>query len=136
MDTQAASGPEALLGPGAAPELDEFVMARIAEDKRVAARAAEASAGGDVAGPQPAEAAEHAARFGPGRVLADCAALSRLVQACRDVRPDTRFLGSRPSGLPDFPPQPTDQHELAALALALLALPHAGHPDYREEWRP
>ncbi|SFO72198.1 hypothetical protein SAMN05660464_0753 [Geodermatophilus dictyosporus] len=136
MDTEAAFVPEALVGPGAGPELDEFVMARIAEDKRVAARAAETPADGDLPGPLPPEVAEHAARFGPGRVLADCAAMSRLVQACRDVRPDTRFLGSRPSGLPDFPPTPTDHHQLAALALALLALPHARHPDYREEWRP
>jgi hypothetical protein len=46
------------------------------------------------------------------------------------------FLGARPSGWPDFPLPPHDQHQLAALTLALLALPYAAHHDYRQEWRP
>jgi hypothetical protein len=36
----------------------------------------------------------------------------------------------------DFPLAPHDQHQLAAVTLALLALPYAGHHDYRAEWRP
>jgi hypothetical protein len=36
----------------------------------------------------------------------------------------------------DYPPAPHDQHQLAAVTLALLALPYAGHHDYRAEWRP
>jgi hypothetical protein len=69
-------------------------------------------------------------------VRADCAAKRRIVQACRDLRPDTRILGARLAGMGDYPPAPHDQHQLAAVTLALLALPHAGHHDYRDEWRP
>jgi hypothetical protein len=146
---------ESGLAPDMTPQLDEFVMARIAEDKRIAARAADedrlgaARAGSPPdgapsrpgSGPAAATAlhsatAEHVARFGPVRVLDECAAKRWMVQACRDARPDTAFLGARPGGLPDFPLTPADVHQLAALTLALLALPYAGHPDYREEWRP
>ena len=145
---------ESGLEPDTTPQLDEFVMARIAEDKRIAARAADDDPDASRAvhlpdaapsrprpGPASATArhsatAEHVARFDPARVLADCAAKRWIVQACRDARPDTAFLGTRPGGLPDFPLTPADIHQLAALTLALLALPYAGHPDYREEWRP
>jgi hypothetical protein len=46
------------------------------------------------------------------------------------------FLGTRPPGMADFPLTPRDQHQFAALTLALLALPYADHHDYRPEWRP
>jgi Family of unknown function (DUF6221) len=131
---------ESGLEPDREPNLDEFVLARIAEDKRIAADAAAASgraewAVEDTSG-SPDGGAEHAARFDPARVLAECAARRRLVLACRDARPDLHFLGARPRGLADFPLTPTDQHQLAALTLALLAMPYAEHHDYRPEWRP
>jgi hypothetical protein len=128
------------LEPDQQPDLDQFLLARIAEDKRVAADAASAGgreewdAGADAVGPP--HVAEHVARHDPARVLAECAAKRRLVLACRDSRPDLHFLGARPAGMADFPLTPTDQHKLAALTLALLALPYAGHHDYRPEWRP
>jgi hypothetical protein len=132
------------LEPDMQPELDEFLLARIAEDKRVAVDAASASGGEEwtddtppgPAGPNGAGAAEHVHRHDPARVLVECAAKRRLVMACRDIRPDLAFLGRRPRGLPDFPLTPTDQHQLAAVTLALLALPYAEHHDYRQEWRP
>ena len=119
------------------PDLSAFVLDRIAEDQRLAAEAAQATGreewdGGVTA---PPGATDHVAHHDPARVLAECAARRRLVLACRDVRPDLRLLGARPAGL-DFPLPPTDQHQLAALTLALLALPHAAHPDYRPAWRP
>jgi len=123
------------------PNLDEFLLARIAEDKRIAVDAAAAcgreewGAGEGLAG-LPGKAAEHAARHDPARLLAECAAKRRLVMACRDSRPDMAFLGARPKGMADFTLTPSDQHQLAALTLALLALPYAGHHDYRPEWRP
>jgi hypothetical protein len=129
---------ESGLEPDQQPDLDQFLLARIAEDKRIAADAA--TAGGreewDAAADRPRHVAEHVARHDPARVLAECAAKRRLVLACRDSRPDLRFLGARPHGLADFPLTPTDQHQLAALTLALLALPYAEHHDYRREWRP
>jgi hypothetical protein len=131
---------ESGLEPDHGPNLDEFLLARIAEDKRIAA---EAAAGGGVwaakglaeALPQRA-AAEHVAHFDPARVLAECAAKRRIVLACREARPDLHFLGSRARGMADFPLSAHGPHELAALTLALLALPYADHHDYLEEWRP
>ena len=129
-------GPDAEWGSG--PRLDEFLLARIAEDKRVATDAAAGAAGEewtpDGAGERPR--AEHVARFDPARVHAECSAKRRMVLACRESRPDLSFLGARPDGMSDFMLSPHDQHQLAALTLALLALPYADHRDYRDEWRP
>lgn len=128
-------GPETAEGSG--PRLDEFLLARIAEDERLAATAAagQGSGGPPVPGATPPRG-EHASPFDPVRVRADCSARRRIVLACREARPDTHLLGARPRGLGDFPMAPHDQHQLAALTLALLALPYAGHRDYREDWRP
>ncbi len=134
---------ESGLQPDLEPTLDEFLLARIAEDKRIAAEAAAAGGraewGIDEAtthGPPRPGAAEHVARHDPARVLAECAAKWRIVLACREIRPDMKFLGARPRGMADFFLSPSDQHQLAALTLALLALPYAAHHDYRPEWRP
>jgi Family of unknown function (DUF6221) len=134
---------ESGLEPEMQPDLDQFLLARIAEDKRIATDAAAASGRAEWApadlpgsGPPHDPAAEHVARHDPARVLAECGARRRLVLACRDIGPDRAFLGARPEGLADFPLTPTDQHQLAAVTLALLALPYAGHPEYRREWRP
>jgi hypothetical protein len=143
MDADPVLGPDlepdlgSGLEPDLEPDLDGFLLARIAEDQRMAAEAAQATgheswAGGVTA---PDGAADHVAHHDPARVLAECAAKRRLVLACRDARPDLHLLGARPEGL-DFPLPPTDQHQLAALTLALLALPYAAHPDYRPAWRP
>src|SRR5919107_4682360 len=129
-------GPETAWGSG--PRLDGFLLARIAEDERLAA----AAAGGQGSGTPPSQGpagrsgGEHASPFDPARVRADCTARRRIVLACRESRPDTHLLGARPRGLGDFPLAPHDQHQLAALTLALLALPYSGHRDYRQEWRP
>jgi Family of unknown function (DUF6221) len=129
---------ESGLEPDQLPDLDQFLLARIAEDKRIAADAAAAGGSphwdGDGAGSP--QAVEHVAHHDPARVLAECAAKRRLVLACRDSAPDLHFLGARPRGLADFTLTPGDQHQLAALTLALLALPYADHHDYRPEWRP
>ncbi len=134
---------ESGLEPDMQPDLDQFLLARIAEDKRIATDAARASGrerwtAADLPGYGPPHdaAAEHVTRHDPGRVLADCSARRRVVLACRDLRPDLTFLGARPDGLADFPLSPSDQHQLAAVTLALLALPYADHYEYRPEWRP
>ena len=122
--------------------LDEFLLARIAEDKRVAMDAAGDDGQGrwtaDAVrdGPAGPHSAEHVARHDPARVLAECAAKRRIVQACRDARPEMTFLGTRPPGMADFPIAAHGQHQFAAVILALLALPYADHPFYRPEWRP
>jgi hypothetical protein len=119
-------GPESAWGSG--PRLDEFLLARIAEDERLAAA--------DDAPTAAALPDGHASPFDPARVHAECAAKRHIVLSCRELRPDTRILGARPTGMADFPLAPHDQHQLAAVVLALLALPYAGHHDYRPEWRP
>ena len=125
------------LEPDLEPDLDGFLLARIAEDQRLASEAAQATGRGawDGSVTAPPGAVDHVVHHDPARVLAECAAKRRLVLACRDARPDLHLLGARPEGL-DFPLAPTDQHQLAALTLALLALPYADHHDYRPEWRP
>ena len=121
--------------------LDEFLLARIAEDNRVAVDAAGDGPGtwtADLVGNGPAgpASAEHVVRHDPARVIAECAARRRIVLACREARPETKFLGTRPEGMADFPTVAHGQHQLAAVTLALLALPYADHPHYRPEWRP
>jgi hypothetical protein len=133
---------ESGLEPDRAPNLDEFLLARIAEDKRMATDAAAASGRGqwsvDDVPPSGAQhgVAVHVARYDPARILAECAAKRRMVLACRDSRPDMSFLGARPRGMADFTLTPRDQHQLAALTLALLAAPYADHHDYQQKWRP
>ena len=119
-------GPEAAWGSG--PRLDEFLLARIAEDERLADQAPSYA---DVAEPD-----GHPSPFDPERVRAECAAKRSLVLTCRELRPDPTILGARQAGMDDFPLAPHDQHQFAAVTLALLALPYAGHHDYRAEWRP
>jgi len=121
------------LEPDHEPDLSEFLLARIAEDKR-AATDANARAGGSGA-PQPGPV-QHGPWHDPTHVLADCAARLRLVQVCRETGPDMAFLGARPRGMADFFLSPSNQHQLAALTLALLAVPYAGHAEYRAAWRP
>jgi hypothetical protein len=122
--------------------LDEFLLARIAEDKRVATDAAGADSKGEWGpdlvsdGPGGPRSTAHVVRHDPARVLAECSAKRRIVLACRDARPETAFVGTHPPGMAGFPVTAHDQHQLAALTLALLALPYADHPHYRPEWRP
>ena len=118
------------LEPDLEPNLEEFLLARIAEDKRIAMEAAGAE------GASSGEVSRYAKRFDPARTLSECKAKRRLILACREARPDLHFLGRRTGGVADFPLSPRDPHQLAALTLALLALPYADHHDYRPEWRP
>src|SRR3954471_18751890 len=67
-------GPEAAWGSG--PRLDEFLLARIAEDERLADQAP-LSAG-------PAEPDGHPSPFDPAQVRAECAAKRRVVLTCRE----------------------------------------------------
>ena len=91
-------GPETAWGSG--PRLDEFLLARIAEDERLATTAATGQGTGD----PPDEARRGCARLAvrPGPVSRPTASRRRIVLACRESRPDTHLLGARPQGLGDF----------------------------------
>jgi hypothetical protein len=66
--------------------------------------------------------AEHIALWDPVRVLAECDAKQRIVEHETRSPYEKDFSIRR---------EPAD-----GPILRLLALPYAGHPDYREEWRP
>lgn len=78
--------------------------------------------------------AQHIARHGPARVLADIDSKLRILEACEpeliDVTPTCRH--------PDAPREtiPGARALWGLPVLRLLALPYADHPDYRPEWRP
>jgi hypothetical protein len=119
--------------------LTEFLLARIAEDEEVALSAIrqrddEIAGGAYVAGSEPQPDADQPVvwddwtggpgiRMGAERLLAECEAKRRIVEAW----PDTFGLWS------------ADQADAARamkdVALRALAQPYADHPDYRPEWR-
>lgn len=79
------------------------------------------------------DALEHAARWDPDRVLAECDAKRRIIAEHplfdTDVEPCCRMCGE---GTFDG----SLQGDWPCLTLKLLALPFADRPGYRAEWRP
>ena len=110
--------------------LTEFLLARIAEDE-AAAQAATTSRGStiytDARRGGKRAALNHITRWDPARVLAECEAKRRIVDYRERVARESAV-----TGVPLFEAQLSAYHA----ALRALALPHADHPDYREEWRP
>jgi hypothetical protein len=72
----------------------------------------------------------HIVRWDPNRVLAETDAKRRVLAMHDEMAQDATAE--------DFLVRDPAQMVLRILApvLRLLALPYAGHPDYREEWRP
>lgn len=119
--------------------LTDFLLARITEDEEVAKAVAEeirAELARDIylpgQGPDPDDRGMYRASdgndspavvVGPARVLAECAAKRRIVDAQWDADPND---GDWSSGYLSA----NDQ------AVRALALPYAGHPDYDDAWRP
>jgi hypothetical protein len=81
-------------------------------------------------GPLDWDEAEHIATYGPGRMLAEVDAKRQLI----DERADAVDLPGDPGD--DEPEYAYGYARALDDALRLLALPYAGHPDYRQEWRP
>lgn len=69
---------------------------------------------------------EHIARHDPGGVLEALEAERRLLERYELLN----------AGLVESPDRDALLSEYRTLVLPLLALHFAGHPDYREEWRP
>ncbi len=110
-------------------DLVRFLRGRLAEDEAVArAAATDTDHRGDwwdsstlMATMQlPRADADHIAAHGPVRVLADVQAKRRLIEESIDADQAGEYWNS----------------ESREWALRLLALPYAGHPDYRDVWRP
>lgn len=121
--------------------LTDFLLARLAEDERVAQQAST----------EPPRffpdhhTREHVARWDPARVLADCDAKRQIVELhCPVV---TTALGRDPIVTDECSVCVDEVDEgggyfavtmkrLPCPTLRTLALPYADHPDHREEWRP
>lgn len=83
--------------------------------------------------------AAHIARHDPARVLAEVAAKRGIVQLHAPVRNALTVSegGGHYLACITCPHAEIDvPHVLECETLRLLALPHAEHPDYREEWKP
>ena len=101
---------------GDAGGLVEFLLARLAEDERIPKMLeARGWLDDDPGGPYEQGADGPYVEVSARRVLAEVEAKRRIVE--RFVRGDTDDLWGPEIG-------------------ALLALPYADHPDYRQEWRP
>lgn len=114
--------------------LAEFLLARVAEDEIDARKAMPGPwelDGGSIYSPAAKGEEvidwaydgnwEHIARWDPARVLAECEAKRRVVQA-----PEPTTPGGYVDGW-------WEAHEYA---LRQLALPYAHYPDYQQEWKP
>jgi hypothetical protein len=107
--------------------LTDFLLARIAEDED-AARAADAPYFLYDLDGKGADQFAHIARHDPPRVLAECEAKRRIVEACGDIwEPnDHRWMSDTDA----------DYHAGLEVAARFLAAIYADHPDYRQEWKP
>ena len=111
-------------------DLAEFLLARIAEDERVA-KVADIGVGHGVrpdelwtiTNPPRGEVCAT-----PARVIAECEAKRRIVERLDAYL--TENAETEPEGLWEL----LDDHAWATLYN--LAAPYADHPDYREEWKP
>lgn len=90
-------------------EIDEFLLARIAEDEDKARAPLSDNWWQSI----------H-----PDRVLAECDSKRRIVSRCEPLDPSL-FAGDV-----------TGWNRERSMMLWLLSLPYADHPDYREDWRP
>lgn len=113
-------------------ELADFLLARIAEDEDVARRSIEddtrmTAEAGPIENPGPAYVTEQASvgmeylvGVRPARVLAECEAKRQVV--------------TQAAHYTDVLYDPAAQ--VYRQVLRALALPYAGHPDYRPQWAP
>jgi hypothetical protein len=119
--------------------LVEFLRARLDEDEQ----AARAAAGLTVDAQGYEEVLTHLQRWGSARVLAEVEAKRRIVDLHLPTTSEYHLGKTDEDGYGTVNPVcPTcgtpDEYAVQAPCptLRLLALPYAGHPDYRAEWAP
>jgi hypothetical protein len=107
-------------------EIAEFLLARIAEDERVVEQHRQLHDEGewDKVNPHKIVAVGPRLTIDPARVLAECEAKRRIVGWFQTL-----------GAMTDRDSLETRHNELLHV-LSALALPHADHPDYRQEWKP
>lgn len=138
--------------------LSDFLLARFAEDEQTALQIGESSTWredrGDVfavaglrwrrvaeideANGVSTVAGEHIARHDPARVLAECEAKRRIVEELVRAKEALAAVLTYPASAERDASAALMRGIVAQLegVVALLALPHASHPDYDERWRP
>lgn len=83
------------------------------------------------------ELGAHIVRHDPARVLADIDAKRELLKRGDTLFCDCDFADSPPTNPEDRSQEIPHHYDCTAYRVAaVLALPYADHPDYREEWRP
>jgi hypothetical protein len=71
----------------------------------------------------------------PARVLAECEAKRRIVEAFKDAeRAVAGYDDNNPNNPPSYWQEWGNRHALE-LALEVLAQPYASHPDFNPDWR-
>ncbi|UFU05950.1 DUF6221 family protein [Ruania halotolerans] len=109
--------------------ITEFVHARIADDEAVASRTSATSDVRTVSG-NPAVTA-HLHRFGPERVLAECAVKRALIQ---DLWETASLSGNEFGAFRER--RELERDGAYPVGLRHLATVYAWHPDFQEGWRP
>jgi hypothetical protein len=105
------------------PTLAEFLLARIEDDQR-RAREVQGATPWNVTDSDPSHR-----QYWMLRVLADCEAKRRIVEAWQRVDADDRVLN-------EYAQNAREGRQTAFYSvLKLLALPFADHPDFLQEWR-
>ena len=104
--------------------LVEFLLARIAEDEKAAAAAEPDTKVFEPVSPPEFSTDYHIEKWCPSRVLTECEAKRRIVEAYEYANEHINDLvpGVAAVGL--------------LVAIKYLASVHADHQDYRQEWRP
>ena len=100
--------------------ITDFILARVAEDERAAHYAMTR----DPLNDRDTEGwwighYQHYTRHDPARVVAQCEAIRRVVLSCSEMQMSGVEMAAY----------------LATQTIRTLALAHADHPDFREDWR-
>lgn len=110
-------------------DLADFILQRIAEDEAAARQVpTDILQDGLERGAVSINQFRAVRHFSPDRLLARCKADRRIVEEHGD---GGSYCGVCAVGLWHL-----ERESMPCSTLKLLALPYAGHPDYRQEWRP
>lgn len=117
--------------------LTEFLLARIAEDEAAAReQTATTQSGIALEWERDVDYGERYLTIDPARVLAECEAKRRIMEALIDAEAAVATYDTDdPNNPPSYWQEWGNLHALR-LAAELLALPYADHPDFDPGWKP